>query len=64
MGGDKGGGGERLSRNMYKGPMGKAKVGYDWGWEVGVGKAGESGYGKMETTVFKKQLKNLKHKET
>ena len=33
---------------MYKGPMDKAK---DWGWEVGVGGAGESGGRKMETTV-------------
>ena len=31
------------SRNMYKGPMDKAKGGKDEGWEVGVGMAGESG---------------------
>ena len=33
--------------------MDKAKEVKDWGWEVGVGGAGGSGDGKMETTVFK-----------
>ena len=32
--------------------MDKAKGELDWGWEVGVGGAGESDGGKMETTVF------------
>ena len=40
---------------MYKGPMDKAKGEKDWGWEVGVGGAGESGGGKMETTVLEQQ---------
>ena len=44
--------GEGLSRNMYKGPMDKAKVEKDRGWEVGVGGVGESGGVKIETTVF------------
>ena len=44
--------GKGLSRNMYKGPMDKAKEGKDGGWEVGLGGVGESGGGKMETTVF------------
>ena len=29
-----------LWRNMYKGPMDKAKRGKDWGWEVGVSGVG------------------------
>ena len=33
--------------------MDKAKGGKDGGWEVKVGGVGESGGGKMETTVFK-----------
>ena len=44
-----------MSRNMYKGPMDKAKEGKDGGWEVGLGRVGESGGGKMETTVFEQQ---------
>ena len=32
--------------------MDKAKVGKDLGWEVRVAGEGESGGGKMETTVF------------
>ena len=48
---DNWGKGEGLSRNMYKGPMDKAK-----GWEVGVGGARESGGGKMETTVLEQQF--------
>ena len=40
---------------MYKGPMEKAKRGYDWGFDVGVGGAGEIGGGKMETTVLEQQ---------
>ena len=46
-----------MSRNMYKGPMDKAKVGKDGGWEVGVGRAGKSCSGKMETTILEQQLK-------
>ena len=46
--------------NMNEGPMDGAKGGGIEGvglrgWEVGVGRAGESGSGKMETTVFKHQ---------
>ena len=37
---------------MYKGPMGNAKGGEDCMWEVEVGVVGESGGGKMETTVL------------
>ena len=37
--------------NMTVGPMDGAKEGWE-GWEVSVGRAGESGGGKMETTVF------------
>ena len=52
---------------MYKGPTDKAKDGYDWGWEVVVGGAGESGVGKVETMYLnnnkkiklKKQLKKI-----
>ena len=45
-----------MSRNMYKGPVEKAKGGEDGGWEVGgVGGAGESGGKKMETIVFEQQ---------
>ena len=40
---------------MNEGPIDGVKVEWDCGWEVGVGKAGESGGGKMETTVFKHQ---------
>ena len=29
----------------------------DWMWEVGVGRAGESNGGKMETTVIEQQYK-------
>ena len=47
--------GEGSSRNIYKGPTGKAKEGKDGGWEVGLGGVGESGGGKMETTVFEQQ---------
>ena len=35
----------------------------DWGWEVGVGGAGEGGVRTMETTVFEQQLKKLKKKK-
>ena len=35
--------------------MDKAKEGKDGGWEVGLGRVGESGGGKMETTVFEQQ---------
>ena len=41
--------------NMYKGPMGQAKVEKDGGWKVREGGPGESGGRKMETTVFKPQ---------
>ena len=34
------------------------------GWEVGVGRVGESGGRKMETTVFKHQFKKVKKKST
>ena len=50
--------GEGSSRNMYKGPMDKAKGGKDGRWEVVVGSVGKSGGGKMETTVLEPQLKN------
>ena len=40
---------------MYKGPVDKARAGKDGGWEVGVGGVGESGGGKMETTVLEQQ---------
>ena len=40
---------------MYDRPIDKAKGGKDAGWEVGVGEAGESVVGKMETTVFEQQ---------
>ena len=47
----------RVITNMYKGPMDKAKVEKEGGWEVGVGWAEESGEGKMETIVLEQQLK-------
>ena len=47
-----GGKGRRLSRNMYKGHMDKAKGGKGRGWEVGMAGVGESGGGEMETTVL------------
>ena len=40
---------------MYEGPKDKAKGGKDKGQEVGVVEVGESGGGKMETTVFEQQ---------
>ena len=43
--------------NMNEGPLDGAKWGWDWGWEVGMGRVGESGGRKMETTVFIHQLK-------
>ena len=45
------------SRNMYKGHMDNAKGGWDWWWEVGLGLAGESSGGQMETTVLEQQIK-------
>ena len=44
--------GKRLSRNMYKVHMDKAKGGYDQGWEVGMAGVGGSGGGEMEITVL------------
>ena len=41
--------------NMYQGLMDIAKGAWDWGWEEGVVRVGESGGGKMETTVFEHQ---------
>ena len=38
--------------NMYKGPTDKTKGGQDQGLGVGVDGAGESGGGKIETTVL------------
>ena len=43
--------------NMNEGPTDGAKGGWDCGWEVGIGRAGESSGGKMETTVFEHQYK-------
>ena len=40
------------SKNMYRGQMDKAKGSQEQGWEVGLGEAGESGGGKMKTTVL------------
>ena len=48
-------GGEGSSRNMYKGPVDKAKGEKDGGWQVRVGMAGESGSRKMETTIPEQQ---------
>ena len=45
---------EGSSRNMYKGPMDKAKGGKD-GREVGEDGVGERGGRKMETTVLEQQ---------
>ena len=36
----------------YKGSIDKVKGEKDWGWEVRMSGAGESGGGKMETTVL------------
>ena len=47
-----GGKGGRVFWNIYKGHMDKTKGGYDWGWDVGMAGVGESGEGKMETTVL------------
>ena len=44
---------KRPYRNLYKGPLDKAKIRKDGGWEVGVGGARESSGGKMETIVLK-----------
>ena len=41
--------------NMYVGPMDGAKGEWDWGWEVGMGRVGKSGGGKMETTISEHQ---------
>ena len=41
--------------NMNEGSMDDDKGEWNWGWEVGVGRAGESGSGKMETIVFEHQ---------
>ena len=49
--------GKKGKGHQYKGPMGKAKGGKDWGWEVVVGGAGEWGDGKMETTVLEQHKK-------
>ena len=46
---------------MYKGPKDKTKGGNNWGWEMGVGGAGEIGGGKMETSVLEQQLKMQKY---
>ena len=42
--------------------MDQVKGGKDSGWEVGVGGVGQSGGGKMETTVLKQQFKKRKKK--
>ena len=42
----------RLSRNIYKGHMDKAKGEYDKGGEVGMAGVGGSYGGKMETTIL------------
>ena len=62
MGDDNGGKrGKEPSRNLnlqgtiMKDTWTKPKKRQDRGWEVGVGRAGESGGGKMETTVFEDQ---------
>ena len=44
---------EKLSRNMYKGPMDKAKGGLDRGWEVGMAVVGGSGRGGKKKTTPK-----------
>ena len=43
---------ERVSKNMYKGHMNKAKGGQDWGWKVEMAGVRQSGGREMETTVF------------
>ena len=48
---------------MYVGPMDGAKGEWDWGWEVGMGRVGKSGGGKMETTVFEQQQQKKKIKK-
>ena len=40
-----------------------AKGVWDRGWELGMGRAGRSDGGKMETIVFEHQLKKSKKKE-
>ena len=44
--------GEGPSRNIYKGPMDKAKGGQDQGWELEMVEAGGNGGGEMKTTVL------------
>ena len=46
---------EEFSRNMYKGPMNKAKAGKDLRVGGGDDWGGGSCGGKMETTVLKQQ---------
>ena len=48
----KGGIGERVFRNNYKGHMDKTKGAWDQRREVGMAGVGGSGGGEMETTVF------------
>ena len=43
--------------------MDKTKEGQDQGWGVGMAGVGESGGGKMETTVLEQQLNFKKEKE-
>ena len=52
--------GEGPSRNMYKGPMDKAKRGSDWWWEVGVGGAGKVVVGKWRQLYLNNNKKRVK----
>lgn len=44
-----------MPMNINDGPVDGAKVGWDFGWEVGVDRLGEGGGGKMDITVFELQ---------
>ena len=46
------------SRNMYKGPMDKAKEGKDRGWEVMVGGVGEVVVGKWRQLYWSNNKNN------
>ena len=52
--------GEVYSRNMYKGPMDKAKKGEGLRERCGGGWSGKSDRGKMGTTVLEQQSKKKK----
>ena len=53
-----GGGVGRVFRNIYKEHMDKTKVGWDQGWEVGMGGGGGEKWGQLYLNNNKKTIKN------